>query len=104
MPVGTEVAASVPAPGGGAEEPLDEGRGCGFDLEALATSKEDEILAFFVMHHLGERAKLVEKWMRWSWPWKIPVDDINEYFGKVEYKWRSLILGTFLNASKLYSS
>jgi hypothetical protein len=86
-PAGREGAATAgAAPIGGAEEPLDEGRGCGFDLEALATSKEDQILAFFVMHHLGERAKLVEKWMRWSWPWKIPVDDINEYFGKVEYK------------------
>jgi hypothetical protein len=86
-PAGREGAATAgAAPIGGAEEPLDEGRGCGFDLEALATSKEDQILAFFVMHHLGERAKLVEKWMRWSWPWKIPVDDINEYFGKVEKK------------------
>jgi len=84
-PAGREGAATAgAAPIGGAEEPLDEGRGCGFDLEALATSKEDQILAFFVMHHLGERAKLVEKWMRWSWPWKIPVDDINEYFGKVK--------------------
>ena len=83
---GGEAAAAAAA----AEEPLDEGRGCGFDLEALATSKKDEILAFFVMHHLGERAKLVAKWMRWSWPWNIPVDDINEYFGKVIKEWGAI--------------
>jgi hypothetical protein len=64
---------------------LDEGRGCGFDLEELATSSENALLAFFVMHHPGERAELVAKWMKWDWPWKIPVDDINEYFGKVTF-------------------
>lgn len=61
------------------------GRGCGFDVNRLSASKEGEdalVLEFFALHDPAPLKALEDKWMPLDWPWRVPCDDIMEYFGK----------------------
>jgi len=61
------------------------GKGCGFNIVDLNTRTKDNkhCLAFFPLHQSQKSDKLYNAWMPNDWPWKLPINDIAEYFGEV---------------------
>jgi len=61
------------------------GKGCGFNIVDLNTLTKDNkhCLAFFPVHQARKSDKLYNSWMPNDWPWKLPINDIAEYFGEV---------------------
>jgi len=58
-------------------------RGCGFDINSFNNEEtQKEVLGFFALHNKPLMAALEKRWMPLDWPWKLPLDDIADYFGE----------------------
>jgi hypothetical protein len=60
-------------------------KGCGFDLDALSGSEKKEfnmVLGVFPLHNPAALKALEDAWMPMSWPSKLPLDSIADYFGE----------------------
>ena len=61
-----------------------DAKGCGFDFDKLESADKDNefCLALFPIHNYPLKDALAKSWMPLDWPWKMPIDQIKEYFGE----------------------
>jgi hypothetical protein len=77
-------------------------KGCGLDIPELESTKADNAfcLAVFPSHDEPAKEVLAKKWMPLDFPWKLPIDDIKDYFGEVGFL---LLQCTLISDSTLFS-